>query len=65
MYSGKTIETGVSVKMEASLKMDSDGNTQSQSKITENKTNYKVNGVETQNFMNEAIEKGICVITGY
>ncbi len=64
MFSGKTIETNFSGKMEASIDIDSSGKTQSKSKITKNES-YKVDGKETKNIMDDALKNGDCVITGY
>jgi hypothetical protein len=65
MFSGKSIESKSSANMEGAWKWNSDGKTKSYTKVTNKKTSYKVDGKETKNMMNEALENGDCVITGY
>ena len=65
MFSGKSIESKSSANMEGAWKWNSDGKTKSYTKVTKKKTSYKVDGKETKNMMNDALENGDCVITGY
>lgn len=65
MFSGKSIESKSSADMEGAWKWNLDGKTKSYTKVTNKKTSYKVDGKETKNMMNEALENGDCVITGY
>ncbi len=65
MFSGKSIESKYSTDMEGAGKWNSDGKTKSYAKVTKKKSSYKVDGKETKNMMNEALENGDCVVTGY
>ena len=65
MFSGHIIKSEPSVEMESSLKMVSMEKNKLQSRVIKEKTNYKLDGNETEKLFNEAIENGNCVITGY
>ncbi len=65
MFSGKSIESESSAEYEGAWKKNSDGKNEWILKATNKKSSYKVDGKETKNLMEEALENGDCVITGY